>query len=31
MNWQEIVKQSDLDVSVVNFDELIGRLDLEYY
>lgn len=31
MNWQEIVKQYELDVSVVNFDELIGRVDAEYY
>lgn len=31
MNWQEIVKKYDLDVSEVNFDELIGRVDAEYY
>lgn len=31
MNWQEIVKKYDLDVSIVNFDELIGRIDAEYY
>lgn len=31
MNWREIVEKYDLDVSEVNFDELIGRIDAEYY
>lgn len=31
MNWQEIVKQYDLDVSIVNFNELKGRIDAEFY
>lgn len=31
MSWQEIVEKYNLDVSIVNFNELIGRIDAEYY
>jgi len=31
MSWKEIVEKYGLDVSIVNFSELIGRIDAEYY
>jgi restriction endonuclease S subunit len=31
MSWQEIVEKYDLDISIVNFNELMGRIDAEYY
>lgn len=31
MSWQDTIKQKNIDVSIVNFDELSGRIDAEYY
>lgn len=31
MSWETIVKDNNLDVSVIPFNEMIGRLDAEYF
>jgi type I restriction enzyme M protein len=31
MSWQTITKENNLAISVINFNDLVGRLDTEYY